>query len=215
MIYTENAMESKAIILFNMSKTSKMPCHSFSLPAQKCRTGSVLAEIKGSVCHGCYALKGTYNFPNVKAPRAANIAGLELIGSGEWVETMTNLIKTKEKSGFFRWHDSGDLQSEEHLDAIVKIANNLPNIKFWLPTKEKAMILRYKGFIPDNLTIRLSSAMIDQGPSKVWKLTSTVHSESVGHKFGVECQAYTRDGKCGSCRACWDQSVPNISYPKH
>ena len=205
----------KVIPLFNMSKTSKMPCHSFSLPASECKTGSVLAEIKGSVCHGCYARKGMYSFPNVKAPRAANLAGVQTINFTEWVDTMTNLIKTKEKSGFFRWHDSGDLQSEEHLDAIVRVARNLPNIKFWLPTKEKAMLRRYKGIIPDNLVIRLSSAMIDQEPNKSWNLTSTVHSASVGHKFGAECQAYTRDGKCGTCRACWDATVSNISYPKH
>jgi len=208
-------MSDKVIKLFNMSKTSKMPCHSFSLPASECKTGSVLAEIKGSVCHGCYARKGYYSFPNVKAPRFANLAGVQTVNFTGWVETMTNLIKTKEKSGFFRWHDSGDLQSEEHLDAIVRVARNLPEIKFWLPTKEKAMIKHYKGIIPDNLVIRLSSAMIDQEPSKTWKLTSTVHSAGAGHQFGVECLAYTRDGQCGTCRACWDSKIANISYPKH
>ena len=204
----------KVIKLFNMSKTSKMPCHSFSLPAQKCKTGQKLAKIKGSVCSGCYALKGMYSFPKVKAPRNNNLTGVETIGRDEWVETLTNLIKTKEKSGFFRWHDSGDIQSGEHLDAIVRIANNLPHIKFWLPTKEKAMIQRYKGIIPANLIIRLSSAMINQEPSKAWRFTSTVHTK--GETIhGQGCNAYLNDGECGSCRACWDESVTNVSYPKH
>jgi len=208
-------MTEKVIKLFNMSKTTKMPCHSFSLPASECKTGSVLATIKGSVCHGCYARKGMYVFPHVKAPRFNNLTGVQTVDFTEWVATMTDLIKTKEKSGFFRWHDSGDLQSEEHLDAIVRVARNLPQIKFWLPTKEKALIRRYNGIVPSNLVIRLSSAMIDQEPSKSWVLTSTVHSTKAGHQFGVECQAYQRDGKCGTCRACWDSEVSNVSYLKH
>src|SRR5512139_593190 len=205
----------KDIPVHNLSRTGKMPCHSFSLPAQKCKTGGKLAEIEGSVCHGCYARKGFYVMRHVKSPREQNFAVLPTQNWGWWVQDMTALIKTKEKSGYFRWHDSGDLQSEAHFDAIVRIANNLPQIKFWLPTKEKAIIRRYNGVIPENLVVRLSSAMVDQEPSKVWAFTSTVHSATVGHKYGVECQAYQNKGKCGKCRACWDTKVSNISYPKH
>lgn len=167
------------------------------------------------MCHGCYALKGYYVMKHVKGPRTLNFQSLPSGDWSEWVDGMTNLIKEKEKSGYFRWHDSGDLQSEAHLDAIVRIANNLPGIKFWLPTKEKAIIRRYNGIIPENLVVRLSSAMVDQEPSKVWTLTSTVHSAAVGHKYGVECQAYQNKGECGKCRSCWDATVSNISYPKH
>ena len=41
-----------------LSRTSKMPCESISLDARQCKTGSKLAKIPGSVCNGCYALKG-------------------------------------------------------------------------------------------------------------------------------------------------------------
>ena len=43
-----------------------MPCESISLDARQCKTGSKLAKIPGSVCNGCYALKGFYNMPSVK-----------------------------------------------------------------------------------------------------------------------------------------------------
>ena len=49
-----------------LSRTSKMPCESISLDARHCKTGSKLAKIPGSVCNGCYALKGFYNMPSVK-----------------------------------------------------------------------------------------------------------------------------------------------------
>lgn len=200
-----------------LSKAGKMPCESFSLPAQACKTGAKLAKIKGSVCHGCYALKGNYRFPSVKAPRVHN---LEIIENGDlitWASDMINIIKANNTSGYFRWHDSGDLQSFNHLIAIISIANALPQIKFWLPTKEKAFLTRAKRealIIPDNLTIRLSMAMVDQAPNNsAWSLTSTVHQNA--QAFGTECEAYKQGGKCLTCRKCWDSSITNVSYPKH
>ena len=43
------------------TRTSKMPSLSYSLPAKECITGSKLVKVKGSVCEGCYALKGNYH----------------------------------------------------------------------------------------------------------------------------------------------------------
>ena len=42
----------------SMTRTSKMPGLSYSLPAWECQTGSKLRKIKGTPCYGCYALKG-------------------------------------------------------------------------------------------------------------------------------------------------------------
>ena len=44
----------------SLTRTSKMPGLSYSLPAWECKTGSKLRKIKGSVCASCYALKGNY-----------------------------------------------------------------------------------------------------------------------------------------------------------
>jgi len=49
-----------------LSNTSKMPCKSWGIPATKCITGKKLNKIAGSVCNGCYALKGAYSWPVVK-----------------------------------------------------------------------------------------------------------------------------------------------------
>ena len=207
-----------SIITFapKLSKAGKMPCPSFSLPAQACITGSKLAKIEGSVCFDCYALKGMYRFPNVKAPREHNLA---LVHESPifWSASMIETIRKENKTGFFRWHDSGDLQSFEHLVAIISIAEALPQIKFWLPTKEKAFLAKLKRSdisVPANLAIRLSMPMVDQAPiTSTWALTSTVHQN--GEAFGTACSAYQNDGKCGDCRACWNTDVANISYPKH
>jgi hypothetical protein len=56
-----------------LSFPSKMPCASVGLPAiVACRTGAKLAQVPGSVCSGCYAMKGNYRFSNVKTPRESN-----------------------------------------------------------------------------------------------------------------------------------------------
>lgn len=198
-----------------LSKASKMPCESFSLPAQNCKTGSKLAKIKGSVCHGCYALKGNYRYPNVKAPREHNL-NLIKTDINQWRDNMVMMIKTTNASGYFRWHDSGDVQSFKHLMAIINIAESLPEIRFWLPTKEKALLnqlSRAKVSVPDNLTIRLSMAMIDQAPIGNWALTSTVHDKAEAQ--GFTCKAPSQEGKCLTCRACWDKTIANVSYAKH
>jgi len=59
-----------------LSKPSKMPGPAFNLPAQACITGSKLVKIPGSVCSGCYALKGRYRFPNVKEALTRRLEGL-------------------------------------------------------------------------------------------------------------------------------------------
>ena len=116
-----------------LSQPSKMPWYAYSLPATACKTGSKLAEIEGSVCHDCYALKGYYNFPVVKSALARRLASLENLDL--WAEAMVKVIKYKSRyipkeKHYFRWHDSGDIQSVDHLRAIAWIAIWLPDIQF-------------------------------------------------------------------------------------
>jgi len=198
-----------------LSAPSKMPCPSFSTPAAACITGAKLALIEGSVCHGCYAKKGNYRYKNVISHREQNLRSLDNLDT--WQKSMIKLIKDNDVTGYFRWHDSGDINSVEHLEAIINIALALPEIKFWIPTKEKGILnqVRRRREIPDNLIIRLSMTMIDQAPSrKSWPLTSTVRSKD-GIVHGVECQAPANNKKCGTCRACWDKTIDNITYIKH
>ena len=96
-------------IVGGLSKPSKMPGPAYNLPAYKCITGQKLAKIPGSVCFGCYALKGRYRFRPVKSAMERRLEALKDPG---WVDAMIQLIKPHKE---FRWHDSGDLQSLEHL----------------------------------------------------------------------------------------------------
>ena len=186
-----------------LSKPSKMPGPAYNLPAQACITGAKLVQIPGSVCAGCYALKGRYNFSNVRLALARR---LESLKNPQWVYAMIVLIKGEP---WFRWHDSGDLQSVDHLKKIFAICEATPETSHWLPTREAKFLPLNTDSIPKNLTIRFSSHMINQPPVTSWPWTSTVSTKS------KTCPAPDQGGKCQSCRQCWDRSIPNIVYAKH
>ncbi len=187
-----------------LSAPSKMPGPAYNLPATECITGAKLVNVPGSVCHGCYALKGRYRFSNVRMALARR---LESLKHPRWVEAMTVLIKGEP---WFRWHDSGDLQSAWHLKQIFEVCNRTPETRHWLPTREARILKQLDpATIPPNLIIRMSSHMIDQPPVKFWPWTSTVSTT------GYSCPARDQGNECGDCRACWDRSVSNVTYPKH
>ena len=186
-----------------LSAPSKMPGPAYNLPAQACITGAKLVKIPGSVCAGCYALKGRYNFRNVRLALARR---LESLKHPQWVLAMTVLIKGEE---VFRWHDSGDLQSSWHLKRIFEVCEATPETSHWLPTREAKFLPLNTDSIPKNLIIRVSSHRINQAPVKSWPWTSTV---STGD---FTCPASKQGNECKSCRNCWDRKVANVSYPKH
>jgi hypothetical protein len=191
-----------------------MPCQGWSVPALACKTGSKLAQVEGSVCHGCYALKGFYRMPNVQRTLQARLALME---SPEWVPAMIAKIHATEKSGFFRWFDSGDLQTLKTLKSIVRIAIALPDIQFWLPTKEYGIVSKYVelfGSFPPNLTVRLSAYMVDKaGPNSLAEGLGVTTSE-VSSTAGT-CPAPTQGNKCGECRACWNKDIQTVTYRMH
>ena len=132
-----------------LSKPSKMPGPAYNLPAYKCITGAKLAKVPGSVCAGCYALKGRYRFSNVREALDRRLASLQ---HPEWVDAMVTLIG---KQPYFRWHDSGDLQSSWHLKQIFEVCVRTPGTRHWLPTREvKFLKLLDPEAVPGNLTIR-------------------------------------------------------------
>lgn len=197
------------------SSPSKMPCYGYSIPAKYCKVGSILRKVEGTSCSKCYARKGRYVFPKVQN---ALDRRYKTLTKEKWVDAMIIAINEVQKFGEFRWHDSGDLTSVQHLINIVKVCEGTPTIKHWLPTREYQIVSDFVnggGKIPDNLIIRLSAVKIDgNAPTELAKrlgvYTSTIDS---GKTFN--CLASLQKGKCLDCRRCWNKDVFNISYKKH
>jgi len=215
---------------------SKMPSYTFGISAFWCNVGGNLSKIAGSICFFCYCKdKGNYLYPSVKMglERRARAVPTSLdIFAPEWVDYTAALVVLVRRAPKmvgggpeFRWFDSGDLQSINHLVSIATIAELTPSMTHWLPTKEKGVLIRFsRAFVvPSNLMIRLSSPMIDKkitmpkalegiagiGLSHVLK---SPPAEEIGKSV---CPAYTQGGACLDCRNCWDRSIPAVSYPLH
>ena len=187
-----------------LSKPSKMPGWAYGLPAKECKPGSKLVKVEGSTCHGCYALKGCYVFKVVQEAQYRRLASVK---HELWTAAMALLINSK-KSKYFRWHDSGDVQDEEHLLKICAVCKLTPSVKHWMPTRE-AWVKRFLPLKPHNLIVRFSAPMVDQEAPSSWPHTSTVVTS------GRTCPAPTQDNECKDCRACWDPSVKNVAYGQH
>ena len=188
-----------------MTRTSKMPGLSYSLPAWECKTGSKLRKIKNSVCSMCYALKG--NYTRYKAIKAAQYVRLASLKNELWTAAIVTQIKRQK---YFRWHDAGDVQDLDHLNKIYDVCRLTPSVKHWMPTRE-AWTKDYIVEAPDNLVVRFSIPMVDQAAGNSWPHTSTVTTKP-GQRT---CPAPTQGNKCKDCRACWDKSVSNVCYGEH
>ena len=213
-------------IIGGLSKPSKMPWHGWSTSAYDCKTGSKLRGIKGSTCSSCYACKGNYCFQNVKDAHARRMAGLS---HPQFVEAFILVLNTLYERGKktyvyrtritkenrFRWHDSGDIQSVEHLRMINEIAKATPKIRHWIPTREYGMVNEFlkTNKFAFNLTVRMSAVMIGD---EFKKQPMGLPSSTVGVKTAKsQCPAYTQGGACQDCNRCWDKTVKNVNYPLH
>jgi len=200
-----------------LSKPSKMPCKGYNLPANECITGSKLRNIKNSVCNGCYALKGNYiRFAKTIFPKMYR--ALDSLNNPLWVNAMSYLINNQKGKGidpnYFRWHDSGDLQSIKHLHNIVLVCNNTPNVKHWLPTREYKIIKDYikkYGSFPNNLIVRLSAHMVGENAPNI----NGLNTSTVGYNNSFNCPSFKQDNQCLDCRACWNPSIENVNYKLH
>ncbi len=199
--------------MVKLSNTDKMPCKSWSLEAVTTCPGS--KEKDGSfvpACDGCYARGGFYNMPNVKKPRDFNKEDWK---REEWVDEM---VKSIYSQLWFRWLDSGDLYDRRLAYKVYQVMSATPWIKHWLPTrmykfdKFKSILMKMNRL--PNVVVRYSSDSISGGVIR-GKYSSTIIPTADTPTKGAVCGAYSREGKCGDCRDCWDKSIKVIAYPAH
>lgn len=210
-----------------LGSPGKMPCATFGQDAFVCQRGSELAQVEGSVCHECYARTNFYRYWRPAIQNRQNHQAN--IYHDRWVDAMVVLVlHACRETPYFRWFDSGDLDSVEQLRRIVEVCERTPRVKHWLATREITYVKAYLSWSvpepwnkraeeawPSNLVIRISADMIgEKAPDGPW-WKSTVHWDVGQPVEGFECEAYSRDMKCGPCRACWSPNAENISYPEH
>ena len=232
-------------VIGGFSNTSKMPCDSYGLPADLCKIGSLLREVKNSTCESCYAYKkGMYAFDNVREAQFRRYETFLNEDRSKWIGAFVFLF-TKRKQKYFRWHDSGDLQSLDHLKRIAEIAEQTPFCEYWLPTRESRIVEEFlkTETCPDNLCIRISDTMIDakkpvayligktqfSGVQSKGKPHTSITCNASKHIGGFKknkktgeykpefgfCTGFTESGEYVECRKCWDKSEERVNYPIH
>lgn len=214
-------------LIGGLSKPSKMPWWSWSISAKDCITGSKLAQHDGTVCSGCYALKGNYRFSNVVRAQERRMAALE---HPQFVEAFAIVLKNLHAKtrklradgrveNRFRWLDSGDLQSVEMLRQINDVAVLTPEIDHWLPTREIKIVTTYLakyGEFAPNLTVRISMPKVGKVPRRRPIDGLTIALVGCDNTPGVhDCQALAEQGnQCLDCDTCWRRES-DVNYPLH
>jgi hypothetical protein len=220
-----------------LSKTTKMPCYSWNLPALKaCPAAQLSFKLLGedSICSQCYATKGFYAmYQTVKDALQARfdfvLNSIKNDNGETFVKTMVNLIQKavkKQKENIFRLHDSGDLFSKAYIKTWISICKALPEVRFWIPTREwirSSDELKELASLP-NVALRPSALKFNDLPPKVEGFASgSTVVDSLEKAKELNCFACpatikgnpkTCDGN--RCRACFCVSArKSIAYIKH
>jgi hypothetical protein len=198
-----------------LGRPSKMPGFSWGISASLCKTGSKLAQIEGTGCSVCYALRGRYPMDNVQDAMAERIAGY--YDDPDWPELMSIRLLTYAKHHpYFRWFDSGDVQSGYMMEQIQKIANQTYGyVTHWLPTQERKIALEAENSRPDNLIVRVSSTKLGEQQNNHLFPTSFISLHETEMEGVFQCPSKNQDSKCKQCRACWNASVKCVEYHQH
>jgi len=199
-----------------LSKASKMPCYSFSLPVndEVCKGRYDKQGKMKSVCSKCYANKGFYNMPNAIKLREHNLI------SSKSLFFATEMIKLIKDKKYFRWFDSGDIYSDKFLYKVYMVCRESPDTFHWIPTKTRNLfnqIIWKKLEALTNVKVRFSSDSIDGQYIKGLHGSTVIQKESLFPVNKAEvftCKAPKQMGECRNCRACWHNEKV-IAYEIH
>jgi hypothetical protein len=201
--------------MIKLSVTSKLDgIRSWSLNALDTCPGSLESPgVLVDACKGCYATTGNYRFPNVKAPRESNKLDWQRLN---WVDDM---VQALENDRFFRWFDSGDMYSLGLAEKMLEVMIRTPWVSHWLPTRmhkfPKFKLVLDQMQKLKNVSVRFSSDSV-QGEYIKGVHGSVIVATPQDVKKGMTlCKAYSNEGKCNGCRACYDKKVKLIAYPAH
>lgn len=211
-----------------LTAASKMPGAAWSLPAIRSCPGAKFGA--GQICgtskkdpktHNCYATKGLHRMPNVKnafdvryrwtLECMASDAGLLL-----FVETLVSAILHDGRK-YFRIHESGDMFNARYVRAWIEIAQRLPDVQFWAPTRcyhgatARTILpaLIELNALP-NVSVRPSALGINDPAPVVPGLSAGTGVKS----DGFNCPASLQGNACGDCRQCWDTDTA-VYYHLH
>ena len=181
--------------------------YSVSLPAGiTCRADTPCKK-------GCYALKGTFLYKNVRNSYTNN---LELFLADKKAYEQS-ILQQLPMYGVFRWNVSGDIVNMEYLEMMIRIAKKLKNIKFLAFTKKYELINEYLETkkIPKNLKILFSAwnglTMDNPNNLPIAYVHDKKNLDNRIPKTALPCS-----GDCSQCMVCWGlRKKQSVVFAKH
>jgi len=213
-----------ARVFAKLSRVSKMPEFSFSLPRLITCPGSQDSE----VCAKCYASRGRYLWDNVKL---TTLDRLEDTKKDTWVLKMAIALFPRK---WHRWHDMGDIYDLTYMGKIAEVCALTPQTRHWIPTKVWRLPWARKGLKAlgglDNVTVRWSGTQFVRGRVKEFgefgedviggvvlkgRRPSLMDTRMAAQGEYLICPAHEQEGRCGQCRACWYPEHRMVAYLYH
>ena len=201
------------ISLTNSKLGDKIP--SLNLPVEGTCRGD--APCKKS---GCYALKGNWVYPNVKAALQENLKEF-FENPDKFFDDIINWINNGDVSyKFFRWFSSGDIVSYKFLKGMVKVANACPQTKFLCFTKKFSIVNAYLEMfeeLPKNLHVVFSGWDKDFKVDNPFNLPTTyINFKDKSKNADIPEYAIPCTGSCKSCKACWSlEKGQSVYFNQH
>jgi len=168
----------------------------------------------------CYARKAYVQYPNVR--EAWNHNYKEYTDNPkQFVQDFIAQMKNKKKKDIFRWHSSGEIMGQRHLDDLFYIATQLPETRFLVFTKKYNLDYSAK---PDNFVVIFSAWPGLDMPEHIMKNNRIAFMLD---KEGVEtrhedrntfvCPGVTKKTHCDKCQMCWniDKIGKDVVFPEH
>lgn len=229
-------------ITVGLTGTSSMPCASWSLPAERSCPASKASVAKlgnEAVCRLCYAGRGFYRMRTVQDAQSNRyrwvLDSMMADGGEDFVSGMVTMIRAdvdKRGEPIFRVHDSGDLFSAPYAGLWARIADAMPDVQFWIPTRSHTLprlldAIRELASRP-NVVVRPSALAFDAMPPVIAGLaagTTVIRSLPVldslpGVRLCPKTDPRLNRSSCDGddtdepCRACWEGSEP-VAYFEH
>ena len=122
-------MKLKYLSQNSKMKKASLKTYNFDLPAIKTCPFADKCKVY------CYATKGFYQMPSVKAKFERNLEASKLDNFVSEIQKDIDLLKEKGKIDAIRIHSSGDFYNEDYLNKWIEIIANNQDIVFYAYTK--------------------------------------------------------------------------------
>ena len=169
--------------------------------------------------YGCYAVKGRWNYENVKKSLIENLNEYKNDSNKLFQEIINYINNGDVIYKFFRWFSSGDIVDTKFFLGMIKVAKICKATKFLCFTKKFSIVNSYLALnkkLPNNLKIVFSGWDEDFKIDNPFNLPTTyVYWKNRSNKhipeYAIHCV-----GDCRTCKACWGlKKRQSVYFDKH